>query len=147
MADKTKPILDLTTMIERPKIAIDGQLYEIRSPDELSILDSQRFTLWGREIEALAKEPDSADALTAVIDVAARTVMVGVPDEVFDKLSGAQRRSVLDLFTTLLLRNRLGVAGAIADHLTQLIGEPSFRAFNASMAETQRGGSTKPRQP
>lgn len=55
------PILDLNTLIERPKITIDGVPYEILSPEELSILDSQAFTFWGGEIERLSKEKDKGE--------------------------------------------------------------------------------------
>ena len=44
MAD---PLLDIKTLTERPVIAIDGERYEIISPDELSIVDSARFEQWG----------------------------------------------------------------------------------------------------
>ena len=53
-----QPVLDLNTLIERPKIRIDGVPYELFSIDELSILDSQRLAGWGKEIEALAKAED-----------------------------------------------------------------------------------------
>jgi hypothetical protein len=110
------PLLDLTTLITRPTIRIDEEIFEILSPDEVSIIDSHRFGLWGRRIQALADiEGDDAEKeLTELVSKVARKVTVGVPDEVFAKLPGAHRQAISDVFTGLLLRNRLGVAGAIA---------------------------------
>lgn len=113
---RTGPLLDLDTLITRPTILIDGGLFEILSPDELSIIDSHRFGQWGRRIHALAdldgEEPEAE--LAMLVDKVARRVSVGVPDETFAKLSGAHKQAISDVFTGLLLRNRLGVAGAIA---------------------------------
>lgn len=115
-APSGEPLLDLSTLITRPTIRIDGTLFEILSPDEVSIIDSHRFGLWGRRIQQLADvEGDEAEAeLAALIDKVARRVAVGVTDAVYDQLAGAHKQAISDVFTGLLLRNRLGVAGAIA---------------------------------
>lgn len=106
------PLLDLNTLIERPKIKIDGKDYEIFSPDELSVLDSQRFTIWGTQLEKLGADKSKADELEILIEKAARAAFVDIPDDVFAKLSGMQKLSVVEVFTMLLLRKKMGVAGA-----------------------------------
>jgi hypothetical protein len=111
-----EPLLDLSTLTIRPLIAIDGARHEILSPDELSILDSHRLGQWGRRIQQLA-EAEGAEAeteLETLVDKVARKVAVGVPDAVWVQLSGAHKQAIADVFTGLLLRTRLGVAGAIA---------------------------------
>ena len=143
-----EPLLNLNTLIVRPIIAIDGARYEIMSPDELSILDGHRFGIWGRRINALAEadaEGDDQDELEQLIDKVARRVAVGVPDDVFAKLSGAHKQSVADVFTGLLLRNRLGVAGAIAKAagVPLSTGEKSFPNSSGSMADNPNGGWLK----
>jgi hypothetical protein len=149
------PLLDLTTLITRPTIIIDGEIFEILSPDEVSIIDSHRFGLWGRRIQALADiEGDDAEKeLTELVSKVARKVTVGVPDEVFAKLPGAHRQAISDVFTGLLLRNRLGVAGAIAKAAglgtTQTseslpTGERPSLASSASSAVSRNGGWLKP---
>jgi hypothetical protein len=112
----SEPLLDLSTLTVRPLIAIDGARHEILSPDELSILDSHRLGAWGRRIQQLA-EAEGAEAeaeLEQLVDKVARKVAVGVPDAVWAQLSGAHKQAIADVFTGLLLRTRLGVAGAIA---------------------------------
>ena len=144
------PLLDLSTLIERPIILIDGVKFEILSPDEISIIDGHRLGVWGRRINVLA-ESDEAQAeaeLEQLIDKVARKVAVGVPDEVFSRLPGAAKQAIADVFTGLLLQARLGVAGAIAKAAGMLpngtasseIGERSFPASSASTADNRAGG-------
>lgn len=118
MTEATSPaLLDLDTLIERPRIAIDGTTYEILSPQELSVIDSHRFARWGRRIDVLERS-DAEDAgeeaeLDALVAKVARRICVGVPEDVFAKVPGRQRRQIIDVFTALLLRTGLKVAGAM----------------------------------
>ena len=152
-ASANEPLLDLSTLTVRPLIAIDGTRHEILSPDELSILDSHRLGQWGRRIQELA-DAEGADAeaeLEALIDKAARKVAVGVPDAVWAQLSGAHKQAIADVFTGLLLRNRLGVAGAIAKAagVTMPMGDllptgaRSFPGSSGSTAARPNGGWLK----
>lgn len=116
-ANQGGALLDLDTLIERPRIAIDGTMYEILSPHELSVIDSHRFARWGRQIDALGRS-DAEDAgeeaeLEALVAKVARRICVGVPDDVFAKIPGKQRWQIIDVFTALLLRTGLKVAGAM----------------------------------
>lgn len=119
----TQPLLDLETLIRRPTVAIDGTRYELLSADELSVLDSHRFHHWGRDLERLQQEQPEGEDLQLLIDRVARQVLVDVPDEVFAKLTGAQRIAVVEVFFVLLLRSRMGVAGATTTIMGTGIGE------------------------
>lgn len=141
-----EPLLDLNTLIERPTIAIDGERYEILSSDELSLLDTQRFERWGRQIEALAKDDDKADELNALVAKVSDRIMVGVPDELRSKLSNAHRLRVIAVFTGLLLGEQLGAAGATLKVMSRSIGASSFPASSASSAARPAGGSKKRRR-
>jgi hypothetical protein len=161
MAEAQKgALLDLDTLVERPRISIDGSLYEILSPDELSVADSHRFAIWGRRIDALGKASAEADEATiegnsaeleALIAKVARRIAVGVPDDVFAKIPGQQRWSIIDVFTALRLRTQLKVAGAMAtatgptpEWMAALsqgsIGGSSFPGFSGSTADARRTG-------
>lgn len=112
----TAPLLDLDTLVARPFIRIDGTSYDILSADELSVIDSHRFANWGRRIEKLAADTSAAaeTELEELVNTVSRKICVGVPDAVFAKLPGSQRMDVIDVFTALLLQNKLKVAGAMA---------------------------------
>lgn len=153
-AAPNEPLLDLSTLTVRPLIAVDGARYELLSPDELSILDSHRLGQWGRRIQELA-EAEGAEAeaeLETLVGKAARKVAVGVPDDVWAQLSGAHKQAIVDVFTGLLLRNRLGVAGAIAKAAGVTLpmemggnstGASSFPGSSGSTAARPSGGWRK----
>lgn len=154
-AAANEPLLDLSTLIVRPLITIDGTRYELLSSSELSIIDGHRLGGWGRRIQQLAEaEGDDAEAeLEALVDKVGRKVAVGVPDHVWAQLSGAHKQAITDVFTGLLLRTRLGVAGAIAkaagmemalqNGADLSIGANLFRGSSASTAATPSGGWKK----
>lgn len=151
-------LLDLDTLIDRPRIRIDGTLYEILSPNELSVIDSHRFAVWGRRIDSLNRAGNKADEaivedqaaeLEALVTKVSQRIAVGVPADVFAKLPGKQRWAIIDVFTALLLRTQLKVAGAMKaatgptpDWMLELspTGAASSRAFSGSTADGRRTG-------
>lgn len=149
------PILDLSTLVERPRIAIDGELYEILSPDEVAIADLRRFAGIGRRIEeigrAAAPTPASQDELAGHLDELARRIMVGVPEDVRARLSLAQLIAVVEVFTGLLPgRTPAGAAqtpdrpGSASGGRTPT-GASSRPGSSASTAATPAGGSSRRR--
>lgn len=141
-----RPLLDLDTLIVRPAITIDGARFELFSADELSVLTSHRLGIRGRRIEELAQSSDPADGqeLDELITIVARDVLADVPDDVFVKLSGSHRMAIVDVFTGLLLRKKLGVAGAMATAMGDpRIGEMLFPGFNVSSVGRRDGGWLK----
>lgn len=137
------PLLDLNTLITRPAIKIDGVRYEILSPDELTVMASHRLGVRGRRIEVLSTGDSDVDGaeMDELITQVAREVLVEVPVEVFDKLTGAHRMAVADVFTGLLLRNKLGVAGAMATAMGKnRIGAKLYPDFSDFSGDRPRGG-------
>ena len=144
-----QPLLNLSTLIERPALTIDGVRYEMLSPDELSLLDSQRFTIWAGKIDQLSKAPDEAgdgiDELGEVDDAAARKVLVGVPDEIFATLSAANKLAAIEAFTLLLLQKRMAAAGAILPAMLRTGAKPS--PGSSASTEARRAGGSEKRPP
>lgn len=141
MADE--PLLDLNTLIKRPFIDLDGKRYELFGADELSVLASHRFSVWARKIEALSTSEDEAAGveLDALIDNVARAAIVAMPDDVFEALSGAHKAAITDVFTGLLLRNKLGVVGATMRATGVLpTGETFFPGSSDFTEATPAGG-------
>ena len=140
------PLLDLDTLVSRPKVRIDGELYEILSPNELSVLDCQRIMQWGREIDRLSKAGDQDAELERTVDTVARKVLVGVPEAIWSKLSGFHKMQVAMVFSGLLLGRMIGPVGALAATLNGSTGESSSLGSSASSAGNRGGGSKKPRR-
>lgn len=147
--DTRAALLDLDTFVERPFITIDGTAYELRSPGELSVMESHRFGRWGKRIEVL-QDADGEEAvaeLDELVATAARAILIDVSDELFEKLSGSHRWKIIDVFTGLLLREKLKVAGAMTTAMGPLpagfgspTGASSFPASSASTAAVRPTG-------
>lgn len=150
MTDKQAPaLINLDTLVDRPRITIDGEFYDILSPDELSVLESHRFGVWGRRIEQLTAETgeEAEKELDQLVSTVARKICVGVPDAVFDQLPGSQRWAVIDVFTGLLLQTKLKVAGAMAaatgdipEWMRSLTGAVSSPGSSGSTADSRGTG-------
>ncbi|MEL7755252.1 hypothetical protein AAG601_07660 [Citromicrobium bathyomarinum] len=153
------PLLDLDTLTTRNFIAIDGQRYFIRSPDELSVIESHRFVRWVDRVQALQKADPGKDEeaqdtrsaeLAELVDTIVRGAVIDLPKEVFAKLSGAQRWSVVDVFTALLMRRAVAVSGAMhkaagtwtpeMESALGSIGASSSPGYSGSTAETRKPG-------
>lgn len=104
MADQ--PILELETLALRPRIAIDGESYEILSPDELSIIDTRRLASQGERLDALLGKEQLTTAeeseLGRIIKAISAKIMIGVPKKVAARLGDNKRLSVIGVFTALL---------------------------------------------
>ncbi|AEQ50748.1 hypothetical protein [Pelagibacterium halotolerans] len=141
----TAPLLDLQTLIERPIIKVDGNAYELYSPDELTIIQSQWFTRAGQQIEALGKGDDEQALLDKLTEVA-RRALVAMPEEVFAKLTDRHKTAIVQVFTSLLLGDRAKAAGAVMDQIVKafpLTGDKSSRGSAASTAARRATGSGK----
>ncbi len=141
----TDTLLDLDTLIGRPTIKIDGARYEILSPDELSVLDNRRFSRWQRQLEEMQAGDEDDPELDDLVATMARKVLVGVPADVFDKLSGTHRIAVIEVFTGLLLRARLGVAEASAKAIGNLPTGAIFSRGSSGSTAARRGSGWKTR--
>lgn len=143
------PLIDISTVIERPTVAIDGTRYEILSPDELSVLDSHRLAAWGRRYDALvakdAPTPDEDQEMSDLVISMSKKIMVGVPEEVRAKLTDAMRQAVIEVFSVLPLGRRLGrLAGAVPATASRSIGARPSLGSSASTAGGPDGGSRRP---
>lgn len=145
MAD---PVLDIATLITRPQIKVDDELHEILSPDELSVVDYQRFAAWGRRIDKLMAADTITTAqqkqLTQILTDLTDRIMVGVPEEIRAKLKDSHRFAVAEVFTRLPLMRGLQALTAGATQ-TRPTGARRRRGSKGSTAGRPAGGSPKPR--
>ncbi len=150
MADT--PILSLETLIKRPLIEIDGERYEILSPDELSVVDFQRLSYEGTRISGITGGgkkltlKEEKELTTLIVSLSDR-IMVdgpkGVPQEVRDKLSEAHRLVIAEGFMSLPWWLKLR---AEAKQTLSTGAKPPADSKD-STAATLDGGSTKPPSP
>lgn len=84
--------------------------------------------------------------LDALIDTVTARILVGVPEAVRRKLTGAHKMKVIAVFTGLLLGGQVGAAGATLKAMNRSTGARSSRASSASTAARPDGGSPKRRR-
>src|SRR5438309_10305921 len=113
----SKVLLDLDTLVVRPKIAIDGKHYDILSPDELPVLTTHMFGIKGKKMDELMAKANLAkaeqDELGLVVREISDTILTPVPAEIRDKLTDAHRIAVIQTFSALLLNKKAGTAAAL----------------------------------
>ncbi|KKM71008.1 hypothetical protein LCGC14_1435010 [marine sediment metagenome] len=103
---RLKPLLSLDTLVVRRTVVIDGGVYEVLSPSELSIIDHHRLARKGTRLEELLAKADASDAeleeIGKTLDELCRYVLKA-PDDVHKKLTDTHRLLVTQAFTELLM--------------------------------------------
>jgi len=126
MAD-TQPLLDLTTLVERPFIRIDGEKYDLVTAGEMSPLDFHRLMRRIQEIQAVdpstAGEPELV-RVAKLWDELCRSVLLA-PDDIHVRLKDHHRTAILRAFTELqheeaAARARSDEAAAASDGQTSI---------------------------
>jgi hypothetical protein len=119
MADKTPsvptPLLDLDTLTERPFVLIDKVKYELRTPEELSVVEYHRLGKIGARLDAIEniKDPTEEDEqeFNALLNTLSGRVLLA-PNEVKARLKSVQLVAVAVAFTRLRLTTSLSPVGA-----------------------------------
>lgn len=98
MADQ---VLSLsTTEFDRPTVAIDGESYEMRAPEEMSValLRAMQETL--EDLDNVDEGSDIEDVASA-IGKQLEIVMPDLPGDVKEKLTFGQQKLILETFRAL----------------------------------------------
>ena len=145
MADNEDDILSIETILKRPKIKIDGALYEIIAPGELSLEQNYRLSELGQKLANMrntrglkhAQRAQMAETLTQICKI----ILEPVPAAVQATLTDANKLAVIEVFTLLLSTEKARLAGETLTKLAKpLLGEKLFPGFNTSTAETPKAG-------
>lgn len=151
MATSVPPasVLDLSTVVDRPFITIDGEKCEIRHPDEFSLIQQLRQQRLAERVMALValmleKQASEADEqeYTRIVDDSCRQVLIA-PDEIHRKLRDDHRLAIVKAFTELSLettRQRAGAPAPIPDPHAPSSGTSSSLASSDSTEATPSGG-------
>lgn len=142
----TRPLLDLTTLLQRETIRIDGIVYDLRNSNELTIFDLARLQRTADRVQQLdgLAEP-TADELAEyarLLDRAVR-IILDAPEAVHAKLRTAQREAIVWTFIGLS-QPSLGLTRAPATETAVTApaktARPSARGSRASTAARRKAG-------
>lgn len=141
-------ILDLSTKRDRPRIRIDGVLYDLMLPSDMELKDVLWIQKAGARIEKLQSvfkeddehDEDIAEEFERTLRRLADLVLAEVPKEKRDRLNDVQRLTVVDTYNRLVEKEKdsffdPGVAPARDEN-----GSKSSQASNDSTEETSKVG-------
>ena len=96
-------LLDLSTKRERPKISIDGKMYEQYTTQDHSITVITDMQKEGKEAQALAEKTDitreDRKRLDELIDNSVKRIVRGIKKRILNKLSYDQKIQIIKVFT------------------------------------------------
>lgn len=86
---------------ERPKIKIDDVVYELAVPDDFKLKDFLWIAKVGKDVSKLINSNSEKDIgkIEKLVGGIARKVLNQVPDEVYNRLTDAQKFAVINVFT------------------------------------------------
>lgn len=97
MAQNT--LLELTTDApERSVITIDGKPYELRARDDLGLKEDAAFRYLTKEF-ADAQPGQDWQKLATLLGTMVQSVVIGMPNEILEKLSDAKKLKIIEVFT------------------------------------------------
>lgn len=100
-----EPLLEISTLVERHHITINGNPYEIVNADELSIIDFHRIARKGEQVQALLLQDTDADeaqvkVLNDLLDSMCHVVLIA-PEDIHALLSARHRLAIVRTFNQL----------------------------------------------
>ena len=111
------PILSLDTFTNREHISIDGAVYDLFGPGDLSIFDYHRLAKDSERLQKLMEKEDPSQdeerELSSSLDRICRRIL-DAPDEIHGKLRDSHRFAIAKVFTQLRQENRLRLSDADA---------------------------------
>lgn len=136
-------VLDFSTApTETAHVAIDGVLYPILHPDQLSIAQIKRMEREAPELGRLMQldelTPEQEAEIDRLLQSACATVLEA-PEDVRARLSDAQRIAVIEAFTQL--RTAKPQATGAMRAASRSTGANTSPDSNGSTAATRRGGT------
>lgn len=151
MAERTKPLLNLTTITDRHTVTVDGKDYELRLPGELSIAEGVRLRVLAQRIPAgkiSDLNEEQARELGVAVDQVCRMVLIA-PEDVQERLGDHNRLAVALAFITLSPEVVRQVARAIHQQTdasaTTSTGGKSSRNSSGSTGKARGIGSKRNR--
>jgi hypothetical protein len=136
------PVLDISTLVDRPRVVIDGESYELKHPGEFSIVEQMRMMRQAKRIMVLVDrlmgdaEPTEAEECeyTTLSEASCRRVLIA-PDDVHAKLREPHRVAIVQAFTALqstTSRQATGASETAAEQTPTPTGASTSPTLSAS---------------
>lgn len=130
----SKPLLTLSTLVERPVVEIDGAAYEMIVPDDVSLLELARMQRMQAKVQAISAKVESTEADVAAmaeqLEQLVAMILPELPGDVLARLSDVKRMAIISAF--------VDTVGAKAGTLPSLTSRPT--GANSSPASSASTG-------
>lgn len=138
-------LLDLSTLLDRDHVNIDGQAYELRLPQELSVHDGATAARVGEQLQAVSGKPLSAltPEEAAQIEGALRWIIDAIliaPEDTQARLNTHQCLAIATAFFDRRRAETRTTRAATPSRPTRSTGAPSSRGSSGSTAGRRRTG-------
>ena len=99
-------LLQLTTETpDRKKIKIDEDIFEIAVPEDFELEEFLKLSEAGREASGLLRADNRSakevKEMNELLDLVVKSVLLKLPDEVFEKLKMVQKLAILNAFSSV----------------------------------------------
>ena len=114
MIKSREPILDISTEpVKRHHIKIDGVAYELLAPAEMTSVHVAVYLQLGRALQQAHNRQLGEEMLEPLLRKTLQLSVVGLPDEIIDKLPIQHKLSIGEVFVSTLLGERLRRTAAL----------------------------------
>lgn len=114
MSKSREPLLDMSTEpVKRHHIKIDGVAYELLAPAEMTSVHVTMFQHLGRVLQQAQDKGLGEETLEPLLRKTLQLSVVGLPDEIIDKLSIQHKLSIGEVFVSTLLGERIKRTAAL----------------------------------
>jgi len=141
------PLLDISTLVTREHVRIDGTNYPLRSADELTYLFNRtlggKFGRVGELLQRKRRSKAQEQEKHRLLDECCRAVLEA-PPLVHKKLSDRHRMEIVAVFS-LLLQARRKAAGATPVKAAVKAAAAPRNGHMVAMSTTSRTGAPSPR--
>lgn len=96
-------LLEISTKRERPKISIDGKIYEINVVDDLSMIETTKMQDESQRAQELSKKkdliPEERLELLDLIDKSVLQIVRGLKRRILKKLTPMHKTQIIQVFS------------------------------------------------
>ena len=114
MSKSREPLLDINTEpVKRHHIKIDGVAYELLAPAEMMSVHVNTFEFLGRALKQAQDKSLGEETIEPLLRRTLQLSVVGLPDEIIDKLPIQHKLSIAEVFVSTLLAERIKRTAAL----------------------------------
>jgi hypothetical protein len=141
-----KYLLDLNAVHNRPKIKINGRVFELRIQDDFGIEELAWFQVVGKELKEQGESntPESMARLKKLLSMAVDKIVINLPEDINNALNDMQKIQIITVFSEAVMPEAIERAKKAKElnskAAKKLTGVKSSRGSKKNTAGTPKTG-------